>query len=61
VVVALRQENALWVAVLAPGWSDLYAGSHSFRNRAIITTSWKAPFLRANSRSSPSRARMKEE
>jgi hypothetical protein len=39
--VALRQETAFCVAMLAPGRSNFYAGGHSFRGRAIITTSWK--------------------
>jgi len=41
------------VAMLAPGRSDLHAGGHSFRSRAIITVLWKASPLRANSRRSP--------
>ena len=39
--MALRQETAFCVAMLAPGRSNFYAGGHSFRGRAIITTSWK--------------------
>jgi hypothetical protein len=53
VVVALPRESAFWVARLAPARSNFCAGGHSFRSRAIITTSWKALPLRANSRSSP--------
>jgi len=54
VVVAPHQEGAFCVPMLAPGRSTLCAGGHSFRSRAIITTSWTASPLRANSRSSPS-------
>ena len=53
-VVALHQECAFCVAMPAAGRSNLYAGGHSSRSRAIITTSWKASPLRADSRSSPS-------
>ena len=54
VVVALLQESAFCVAMLAPGRSNFCAGGHSFRSNAIITTSWRASPLRANWRSSPS-------
>jgi hypothetical protein len=47
VVVALHQESAFRVAMLALGRSNLCAGSHSFRSGAITTTSWKASPLRA--------------
>jgi hypothetical protein len=61
VAVPLHQESAFCVAMLAAGRSNFCAGGHSFRSGAIIATSWKASPLRANPRSSPSRARMKEE
>ena len=52
-VLALRQESAYYAAMLAAGRSNFCASRHSFRSRAIITTSWKASPLRANSRSTP--------
>src|ERR1035438_8488628 len=53
-VVALHQGSAFCAATLAPGRSNSCAGGHSFRSRAMITMSWKASPLRANSRGSPS-------
>ena len=54
VIVALRHNTALHAAMLPQRWSNLCAGGHSFRSNAIITASWKASPLRANSRSSRS-------
>jgi hypothetical protein len=49
-----RQESACSAVTLAPGRSNFYAGGHSFRSNATITTPWKASPLPADSRRSPS-------